>query len=223
MQFSTTLDGPRHPPLGGSRVESIVLLLHGYGADGDDLIGLAPPWAAGLPGTLFVSPHAPFPCEGAPFGRQWFGIADRSEEMRLAGLRAAAGMVDGLVDSLLAEHGLPPSSLALVGFSQGTMLALHVGPRREAPLAGILGYSGRLLAPGLLAGEVRTRPPVRLVHGDRDDLVPAESMDAAAAALRGTGFGVETFLRPGLGHGIDPEGMRLGQEFLRTALSASVP
>ena len=223
MHFPTALDGPRHPPSGGARTKRIVLLLHGYGADGDDLIGLAPSWADGLPGTLFVSPHAPFPCEGAPFGRQWFGIADRDEGMRLAGLRAAAGMIDGLIDSLLAEYGLPPASLALAGFSQGAMLALHVGPRREGALAGILGFSGRLLAPGLLAGEARTRPPVRLVHGDRDDLVPADSMEAAAAALRGGGFGVETFLRPGLGHGIDPEGMRLGQEFLRTALSASAP
>ena len=208
------LDGPRQEPAGGAAPARIVLLLHGYGADGDDLIGLAPAWAPALPDALFVSPHAPFPCEGAPFGRQWFGIAGRDAAMRLAGLRAAAAMVDGFIDELLEETGLPPGALWLAGFSQGTMLALHVGPRRAEPLAGILGYSGRLLAPELLAAEARSRPPVTLVHGELDELVPHVSMAEAAAALGEAGFAVATHDRPGLGHGIDPEGLRIGLEFL---------
>lgn len=208
------LDGPRHPPATGAAPARIVLLLHGYGADGDDLIGLAPAWAPAMPDTLFVSPHAPFPCEGAPFGRQWFGIYGRDDEMRLAGLRAASAMVDAFIDDLLDETGLPPAALTLAGFSQGTMLALHTGPRRAEPLAGILGYSGRLLAPELLAGEVRSRPPVALVHGERDELVPYSSMAEAAAALEQAGFGVETHGRPGLGHGIDPAGMQAGLAFM---------
>ena len=208
------LDGPRHPPATGAAPAHIVLLLHGYGADGDDLIGLAPAWAPAMPDTLFVSPHAPFPCEGAPFGRQWFGIYGRDDEMRLAGLRAASAMVDAFIDDLLDETGLPPAALTLAGFSQGTMLALHTGPRRAEPLAGILGYSGRLLAPELLAGEVRSRLPVALVHGERDELVPYSSMAEAAVALEQAGFAVETHGRPGLGHGIDPAGMQAGLAFM---------
>ena len=208
------LDGPRHPPAAGAAPARIVLLLHGYGADGNDLIGLAPAWAPAMPDALFVSPHAPFPCEGAPFGRQWFGIAGRGEEMRLAGLRAASAMVDAFIDDLLEETGLPPAVLTLAGFSQGTMLALHTGPRRAEPLAGILGYSGRLLAPELLDGEALSRPPVALVHGEMDDLVPYSSMSQAAAALERAGFAVETHGRPGLGHGIDSDGMRAGLAFM---------
>ncbi len=208
------LDGPRHPPASGAAPARIVLLLHGYGADGDDLIGLAPAWAPAMPDTLFVSPHAPFPCEGAPFGRQWFGIHGRDDALRLAGLRAASAMVDAFIDDLLEETGLPPAALTLAGFSQGTMLALHAGPRRAAPLAGILGYSGRLLAPEVLASETRSRPPVALIHGERDDLVPYASMAEAAAALERAGFTVETHGRPGLGHGIDPAGMQAGLAFM---------
>ena len=208
------LDGPRHPPATGAAPARIVLLLHGYGADGDDLIGLAPAWAPAIPDTLFVSPHAPFPCEGAPFGRQWFGIYGRDDEMRLAGLRAASAMVDAFIDDLLDETGLPPAALTLAGFSQGTMLALHTGPRRAEPLAGILGYSGRLLAPELLDGEALSRLPVALIHGERDELVPYSSMAEAAAALEQAGFAVETHGRPGLGHGIDPAGMQAGLAFM---------
>ena len=145
-----------------------------------------------MPDTLFVSPHAPFPCEGAPFGRQWFGLHGRGDALRLAGLRAASAMVDGFIDDLLEETGLAPSALTLAGFSQGTMLALHTGPRRAEPLAGILGYSGRLLAPELLEREAQSRPPVALIHGERDELVPYASMAETAAALEGAGFAVET-------------------------------
>ena len=208
------LDGPRHPPATGAAPARIVLLLHGYGADGDDLIGLAPAWAPAMPDTLFVSPHAPFPCEGAPFGRQWFGIYGRDDALRLAGLRAAAAMVDAFIDDLLEETGLPPSALTLAGFSQGTMMALHTGPRRAAPLAGILGYSGRLLAPELLETEAQSRPPVALIHGEMDELVPYSSMAEAASALERSGFAVETHGRPGLGHGIDPSGMQAGLAFM---------
>ncbi len=208
------LDGPRHPPATGAAPARIVLLLHGYGADGDDLIGLAPAWAPAMSDTLFVSPHAPFPCEGAPFGRQWFGIHGRGDALRLGGLRAASAMVDGFIDDLLEETGLPPAALTLAGFSQGTMLALHTGPRRREPLAGILGYSGRLLAPELLEREAQSRPPVALIHGERDELVPYASMAEAAAALEGAGFAVETHGRPGLGHGIDPAGMQAGLAFM---------
>jgi phospholipase/carboxylesterase len=208
------LDGPRHGPACGRAPRALVVLLHGLGADGGDLIGLAPHWARHLPQAAFVAPDAPFPCDMAPYGRQWFSLQEDSPERMLASIRAAAGMLDAFLDAELTRTGLAEGAVALVGFSQGTMMALHVGPRRAGALAGILGYSGALLAPRALAEEARTRPPVLLVHGDADPVVPAAAMSQAAAGLAAAGIAAETVLRPGLAHAIDPEGLALGAAFL---------
>src|SRR5690606_19447317 len=136
-----SLSGPSLDPRGGRAAEQLVVLLHGYGADGEDLIGLAPALQQVLPAAAFVAPNAPFPCEGAPFGYQWFGIWDRSPEERMAGLRLAASLIEPFIDDELARYGVPPDRLVLVGFSQGTMTSLHTGLRREVPPAGIVGFS----------------------------------------------------------------------------------
>ena len=175
-----TLDGPGVAPKAGGRPQHLVVFLHGYGSNGDDLISLAPYWADLLPEAEFLSPNAPFPCELNPFGGfQWFGLEDRSPEMILGGTRAAAAILDGWLDAALAARGLDESRLALVGFSQGTMMSLHVGPRRATAPAAIVGYSGRLIAPELLASELRSKPPVLLVHGMADPVVPFASLAAA--------------------------------------------
>ena len=166
------LSGPSRPPAAGGKPRRLVILLHGLGADGNDLIGLAPYWARLLPDAEFLSPNAPFPCDMAPYGYQWFSSQDRSREAVLGGVRAAAPILDAFIDEALAERGLADSDLALVGFSQGTMMSLFVGLRRDEPVAGIVGFSGRLLAPDLLASELRSRPPILLVHGTEDPLVP---------------------------------------------------
>jgi phospholipase/carboxylesterase len=215
-----TLSGPSRPPAAGGKPRRLVILLHGLGADGDDLIGLAPYWAPLLPDAEFLSPNAPFPCDMAPYGYQWFSAQDRSPPAVLAGVRAAAPMLDAFIDEALAARGLSEAELALVGFSQGTMMSLFVGLRRNNPVCGILGYSGRLLAPELLAEEMRARPRVLLVHGNADPLVPYESLAAAETALTAAGVPVETMTRPGLGHAIDEEGLRRGGHFLRDALAA---
>ena len=219
MTAGLSLQGPSAPPRSGGRARQLVVLLHGWGADGDDLIGLAPSWGALLPEAAFVSPHAPFPCEMG-FGRQWFSLADRSPQVILAKARLVAPMIDAFIDERLAEHGLAPADLALVGFSQGTMMALHVAPRREAPIAALVGYSGRLIGADLLEAEAKTRPPVTLIHGANDEIVPAASMETAGAALKSAGFAVETHLRPGLGHGIDPEGITIAGRFLAGRFTA---
>ena len=145
------LDGPRLPPASGQKASHLVVFLHGYGADGDDLIGLGQEWAPYLPTVAFASPHAPEPCSMSPMGRQWFPLSRRDESERLAGVESAAPALNAFLDAELARHDLTHDKLMLVGFSQGTMMALHVLPRRDQAVAGIVGVSGRLLVPELLA------------------------------------------------------------------------
>ncbi|HMD62571.1 MAG TPA: alpha/beta fold hydrolase [Stellaceae bacterium] len=217
------LSGPSRPPASGGKARWLVILLHGLGADGNDLIGLAPYWARLLPGAEFLSPNAPFPCDMAPYGYQWFSSQDRSPEAVLGGVRAAAPILDAFIDEALQERGLGSSELALVGFSQGTMMSLFVGLRRAAPVAGIVGFSGRLLAPELLDSELRSRPPILLVHGTDDPLVPYSSLAAAETALRAAGVPVETVSSVGIGHSIDNQGLQRGGLFLKNVLSGTTP
>ena len=211
------LSGPAHKPAGGGKPRQLVVLLHGLGADGNDLIGLAPYWAPLLPEAEFVAPDAPFPCDMAPVGRQWFSLQDRSPAAILAGVRAAAPMLDAFIDASLAARGLSDQALALVGFSQGTMMSLHVGLRRAKPCAGIVGYSGALIGADALGQEIRARPPVLLVHGDADEVVPPQALPQAVQALESAGVAVASLVSPGLGHGIDEAGLRRGGAFLREA------
>ena len=214
MNDIPALTGPSFGPVSGGAPKRMVILLHGYGANGDDLIGLAQPFAQVLPDTVFLAPNAPYRCEMSPMGYQWFDVWNQNAADRLRQLRETAEIADAFIDAALAEHGLTDRDLALCGFSQGTMLSLHVGLRRPKPCAGILGYSGRLEAPETLTGEIVSRPPVMLIHGEQDELLAVALMDAAAERLRECGVKVETHRRPGLGHGIDPDGVRLGAGFL---------
>jgi phospholipase/carboxylesterase len=217
------LSGPSRPPASGGKPRRLVILLHGLGADGNDLIGLAPYWARLLPDAEFLSPNAPFPCDMAPYGYQWFSSQDRTPEAVLGGVRAAAPILDAFIDEALEQRGLGSGELALVGFSQGTMMSLFVGLRRAEPVAGIVGFSGRLLAPELLASELRSRPPILLVHGTEDPLVPYSSLAAAEATLKAAGVPVETVTLVGIGHSIDDQGLRRGGQFLKKVLSGTTP
>ena len=216
--MAAELDGPRLEPRGGN-AKRLVVFLHGYGADGNDLIDIGRAWQPLLPDTAFVSPHAPEPCGQAPVGRQWFGLTFRDPNERWTGVNQAGPLLDAFLDKELARRNLPPSALALVGFSQGTMMSLHVGLRRPAAPAAIVGYSGMLVLPqdgppDTVAGEIRSRPPVLLVHGDRDELIPAQALFHAAQGLAALEVPVEWHLSQGVGHGIDQEGLRHGGEFL---------
>ncbi len=212
------LDGPRLAPRSG-KARYLVVFLHGYGADGNDLIDIGRAWQSLLPDVAFVSPHAPRPCGQLPMGREWFPLTFREDEERWAGVNMAAPVLQNFLDAELARHALPPSALALVGFSQGTMMSLHVGLRRAVAPAAIVGYSGRLVvpddvAPERFATEVTSRPPVLLVHGDSDDLIPVQALFHAAQGLAALGVPAQWHISSGVGHNIDQEGLRQGGEFL---------
>lgn len=216
--MTAELDGPRLEPLSGN-AKSLVVFVHGFGADGNDLIDIGRAWQQLLPDTAFVSPHAPEPCGQAPVGRQWFALTFRDPNERWTGVNTAAPVLDAFLDRELARRALPPSALALVGFSQGTMMSLHVGLRRTAPLAAIVGYSGMLAlperaAPEQLAAEIRSRPPVLLVHGSEDDLIPVQALFHASQTLAALDVPTEWHISHGIGHGIDGEGLRHGGAFL---------
>jgi phospholipase/carboxylesterase len=217
--MTTELHGPGLKPANGKKPASLVVLLHGVGADGNDLISLAPYWAPLLPETEFLSPDGPQPCDMAPFGRQWFSLQDRSPEAILAGVQATAPILDAFLDAALQARGLDDGKLALVGFSQGTMMSLYVGLRRARACAAIVGYSGALVGPQLLAAEIRSKPKTLLVHGDADPVVSFTAMGAAQKTLAAAGVPVETLVCPGMGHSIDEAGLKRGGEFLRAALA----
>jgi phospholipase/carboxylesterase len=205
------LTGPGATYPKGTTPKRLVVLLHGLGADGNDLFGLVPALAPALPETAFVAPDAPFPCDMAPFGRQWFSLQSRTPVAIEAGVRAAAAILDAFLDETLERLALDASKLALIGFSQGTMMALYVGLRRAQQLAGIVGYSGRLIGD---TSEFKSKPPILLVHGDADPVVPPDALPLAVKALEQAGAPVEGVTRPDLGHAIDEEGLRRGRDFL---------
>ncbi|MGO4854565.1 alpha/beta hydrolase [Phaeovulum sp. W22_SRMD_FR3] len=217
--MTRTLNTARKEPLSG-KTRSAVVFLHGYGADGADLLGLADPLGGHLKDTLFLAPDAPERCQGNPFGRQWFPIPwlDGSSEAQAAeGLARAAADLNAFLDALMVETGLSADRIAIIGFSQGTMMALEVAPRRAAALAGVVAFSGRLLRPEAL-GEVKSKPPVLLIHGDADPVVPFEDMGKAGDALVTAGFEVYGHVMKGTGHGIAPDGLTVALTFLRERL-----
>jgi phospholipase/carboxylesterase len=215
--MAALLDGPRIEPRSG-QARQLVVFLHGYGADGNDLIDIGRAWQKAMPQAAFVSPHAPEPCAMAPVGRQWFALTMRDPRERWTGVNKAAPALNAFLDAELGKRNLRENSLALIGFSQGTMMALHVGLRRSQAPAAILGYSGLLALPdqepATIAPEITARPPILLIHGDSDDLIPAQALIQSAQALAALDIPVEWHLSQRLGHGIDAEGLRHGGEFL---------
>lgn len=204
------------------KARSLVVFLHGYGADGADLLGLADPLADHLPDTVFMAPDAPDACAGNPFGRQWFPIPrfDGSSEVDAAvAMNRAAADLNAFLDQRLADEGLTPAALAMVGFSQGAMMSMHVAPRRAVAMAGVVAISGKLMMPQVLAAEAKVKPPVLLIHGDRDDVVPFGEMQAAGNALVKAGFETFGHVMQGTGHGIAPDGLGVAMQFLKERLA----
>lgn len=205
------------------KAQSLVVFLHGYGADGSDLLGLADPLAPHLPDTHFLAPDAPQPCLGAPYGRQWFPIPwlDRSSEAEaMAGLDSSALALNAFLDARITGMKIAPQRIVLFGFSQGAMMAMHVAPRRDVALGGVVAIAGRLLRPERLAAETKVRPPMLLVHGDADQVVPFADMALAGQALDAAGFETFGHAMQGTGHGIANDGLSVALAFLRERLAA---
>ena len=211
----TTLTGSKAPAKSGT-TKSLVILLHGYGADGNDLFGLAGPLSEHMPDTAFHSPNAPQRSTMNPMGYQWFPIPwldGSTDEQRDQGFAEAQGLLNAYIDQAMAEEGVTPEQTALIGFSQGTMMSLYVAPRRDAQIAGIVGFSGRLI-PGDDLADVPSKPPVLLVHGDMDEMINVSEMSQAETALRAAGFEVNSHISRGIGHGIALDGLTLALQFL---------
>ncbi len=223
MASSPSLNGPRVAPANGAKADRLVVLLHGYGADGNDLIGLAPHWQRLLPTAAFVSPHAPEPCAMSPMGGyQWFPISRLDPDEIWRGVQSAAPVLEAFLDQELERLGLDASRLALVGFSQGTMMSLHVGLRRKTAPACIVGFSGALAGPDRLPGDITAKPPVMLIHGDADQTVPIAAMHLAAQTLGQVGVQVQWHTSHGVAHGIAPDGLELGGRFLADAFAGKL-
>ncbi len=207
---------------GPQKADSVVVFLHGYGADGADLLGLADPLAPHLPRTAFYAPNAPERCVNNPMGYQWFPIPwmdGSSEEQAKASAAQSFQDINVFLDKVLVDEGIPADRLALVGFSQGTMMALSVAPQRVPEIAGVVGFSGRLIDPEQ-AVDAKTRPPILLIHGDEDPVVPFDSMGIAGEALQNAGFTVYGHVMKGTGHGISPDGLSVALAFLKERFSA---
>ena len=219
-----SLEGPRAAPKSGE-TKSLVILLHGYGADGNDLFGLADPLSDYMPDTVFRSPNAPDRSTMNPMGYQWFPIPwldGSSEDEMKAGFARSVGLIDAYLDEAMAEEGVTPDQTALIGFSQGTMMSLYVAPRRDEQIAGIVGFSGRLVDENL-AEEAKTKPPVLLIHGDMDEMINVSELSVAETALREAGFDVASHISRGIGHGIAPDGLTLALRFLMDKLAIPAP
>ena len=215
------IDGPRIPPKSGT-AKKLVVLFHGYGSNGRDLAGLANAWAPHFPDVAWASPDAPEQVPGYPQGYQWFPISRLDPELMEQGVRSAHPSAEHFVSSELKRWGLSGGDLVLVGFSQGTMMALHTALRRETAPAGVLGYSGALAGPERLKQEMTAKPPILLIHGDQDEVLPVGMTLMAAQGLCAAGHGAEFHISQGIPHSIGPDGLELGQRFIETALAGKL-
>lgn len=211
------LDGPRLEPQNG-KAKSIVLLLHGVAAQGANLLDLAYALQTYLPDTLLLAPDAPLPYDDGPMGFQWFSLQDRTPDILLAGLREATALLNGFADQLLSHLSLPPERLAFVGFSQGAALALFAGLCHSPTIAGTVSFCGALPDTPALQDDILGKPPLLLIEGEADEVVPFEAQARTGTWLEAAGLDVETVLRPTLGHAIDAEGIARAGTFLQRVL-----
>lgn len=207
------LSGPMLPPKSGGAPKQAVILLHGYGADGSDLIGLGHHWGPLMPDALFIAPNAPNPCAGNPFGFEWFPLAVDRIAGRIEGAKNAAPVIVEFLTDLWTQTDIKPADTFLIGFSQGAMMALHIGTALPRPVRGIVAFSGAFVpaADGFPAAD---KAPVALIHGDSDQVVDPDLSRQAATELTAAGYGVSLHISAGVAHGIAPDGLDFATSFM---------
>jgi phospholipase/carboxylesterase len=212
------ISGPIIEPSSGLPPKQLIIFVHGYGADGNDLIGLASYFQSVLPDAIFLSPHAPEACSMNPAGYQWFDLTSTDPAVLWNKILVAADHLNEFIDAKLLEYNLSEENLALVGFSQGTMMSLHVGLRRNKPMGAVLGYSGKLIGAELLKTDLISKPSIYLIHGDQDPMVPCQETLSAETALKEYGVDVTTHISKDTQHSIAEDGLRIGVDFLKARL-----
>jgi phospholipase/carboxylesterase len=213
-----TLSGPEVLPLSGGSPQQLFIFLHGYGSNGEDLISLTPFFRKHFPNAQFISPDAPYQCEMSAFGYQWFSLLDHSEPAMRAGAEYVLPILDDFIDQQLERFMLKPRNLVLIGFSQGTMMSLYSALRRKKNIAAVVGFSGSLLGADFLDQDLQSKPPVCLIHGMDDNVVPFECMGKAEEILEQHNVVVESHSRPNLAHSIDEFGLQAAVSFLKKQL-----
>ena len=213
------LNGPTYRSEDSSeQIEQLIIFIHGLGADGNDLIGLAPYFSEVCPNAMFIAPNGPEKCDMMPMqaesGYQWFSLQNRGKEAMLEGARIAEPTLNSFIDQQIEKYGLQENQVALIGFSQGTMMSMFCGTRRKTEIAGIIGFSGQVVGKEVLKNEITSYPPILLINGDQDELIPIQEQEIAVKALKQENISVENHIVIGLGHSIDLEGIQLAQEFL---------
>jgi phospholipase/carboxylesterase len=215
----TTIDGPSIHPLSGSQAKQLVIFCHGYGADGNDLIGLANYFQQILPDAYFISPNAPESCPMNPMGYQWFDFTSNDPDLIWKIVNDAGEILNNFIDNKLNELNLSDKDLSLVGFSQGTMMSLHVGLRRSVAMSSIVGFSGRLIREDTLSDDMKSKPPIYLIHGDQDPMVPYSDTINAAKILKDLDVDVQSHISPNTPHSIAQDGLEIAIKFLSSNFS----
>ena len=222
MNDQPTLHGPSVAPASGKAPKQLIIFCHGVGSNGQDLIGLSPYFAKVLPDAQFISPNGPEAFDMDSSGYQWFSLNNTEPASRLEGTQAAAPILDAFIDQQIAIHSLAAKDVALVGFSQGSMMSIYVGVRRLEQLGGILAYSGAVIAPELVASELKSQPPVLMVHGTIDDVVPVAALYEGVSALQASGVQARGEVVPDLGHSLNDKCIMEGMDFLAECFGISL-
>lgn len=212
------ISGPIIEPSSGNSPKQMIIFVHGYGADGNDLIGLANYFQSTLPEVIFLSPHAPEACSMNPSGYQWFDLTSTDPAVLWSKILVAADHLNEFIDSKLLEYNIAEENLALIGFSQGTMMSLHVSLRRKNTMAAVLGYSGRLIGADLLKDDLISKPSIYLIHGDQDPMVPYQDSLTAEKVLKEYSIDIKTHISEHTQHSIAEDGLRIGVDFLASKL-----
>ena len=210
----STLKGPIVEPQTSEKPKQLVIFCHGYGADGNDLIGLSSYFQNILPNAIFMSPNAPQKCDLNPLGYQWFDFQSGDPALIWKGVLEAASILNSFIDEQLKKYNLSDDNLALIGFSQGTMMSLHVGLRREKPMKALIGFSGKLIGEELLKDDLISKPPIYLIHGEQDPMVPHQETLNAAEVLKEYGIEVQKHISPNTSHSIAEDGLKIAIDFL---------